>query len=97
MLLSRPLAALTLARARSLCRVVPASTFLAHFASDRSHMLRPDGDYQAPPPAEAPIRGSLASTAHNLREWIRPDAAEAPEHRGVVVPAARLLEEVRAR
>jgi hypothetical protein len=31
-------------------RVVPAASLLRHFASDRSHMRRPDGSWSAPPP-----------------------------------------------
>jgi hypothetical protein len=36
-------------------RVVERSVFVAAFASDRSHMVRPDGTWVAPPPAWAPI------------------------------------------
>jgi protein N-terminal glutamine amidohydrolase len=31
-------------------RVIPAATFVAHFASDRRHMRGPDGGWLAPPP-----------------------------------------------
>lgn len=43
----RPLAA-----CRRRYRVVPAADYLEHFASDRSHMRRPDGSWSAPPPPE---------------------------------------------
>lgn len=33
-----------------LYRVVPVPQLLQHFASDRSHMRRPDGEWSAPPP-----------------------------------------------
>jgi hypothetical protein len=36
-------------------RVVPASVFLQHFASDRRHMKRADGSWIKPPPDYPPI------------------------------------------
>jgi hypothetical protein len=36
-------------------RVVPASLFLQHFASDRRHMKRADGSWIKPPPDYPPI------------------------------------------
>ncbi|KAF8065818.1 tun [Scenedesmus sp. PABB004] len=47
-------------------RVVAAATFLAHFASDRSHMRRPDGSWAAPPPPHACLRGPSAPSGHTL-------------------------------
>lgn len=45
-----------------LFRVVPAEVFVATLASDRSHMRRPDGRFERPPPpwptVSAPERGS---------------------------------------
>ncbi|PNH06899.1 Protein N-terminal glutamine amidohydrolase [Tetrabaena socialis] len=41
--------------ARRRYRVVPAAAYLRHFASDRSHMRRPDGSWNAPPPAYPPL------------------------------------------
>lgn len=37
-------------------RVIPAEEFLQTFASDRSHMLTPDGHWMAPPPTYPPIK-----------------------------------------
>ncbi|KAJ7046632.1 N-terminal glutamine amidase-domain-containing protein [Mycena alexandri] len=63
---------------RSLFRIVPGSTFVEHFASDRSHMLVEAGEYDAqnvapkryrsPPPSHPPIRGRNATTGNNLME-----------------------------
>jgi hypothetical protein len=36
-------------------RVIPASVFLQHFASDRRHMKRADGSWIKPPPDYPPI------------------------------------------
>jgi hypothetical protein len=41
---------------RTYFRVVPRDQYLAYFASDRSHMKRPDGSWMAPPPSRSPIR-----------------------------------------
>jgi protein N-terminal glutamine amidohydrolase len=38
------------AEMRPLFRLVPAEIFTATFASDRSHMRRPDGSFEKPPP-----------------------------------------------
>jgi N-terminal glutamine amidase len=51
-------------------RVVPGSEYIAHFASDRSHMLLPSGEWSAPPPAHAPLRGSSATTAMTLPQLL---------------------------
>lgn len=37
-------------------RIIDASTFLATFASDRSHMRQQNGEYVQPPPDHPPIR-----------------------------------------
>jgi len=36
-------------------RIVKAEDFLMHFASDRSHMLKEDGEWMSPPPTYPPI------------------------------------------
>ena len=38
-------------------RVVPGASFARHFASDRSHMRRSDGVWEAPPPPYPPVSG----------------------------------------
>jgi N-terminal glutamine amidase len=50
--------------------VVPGAEYIAHFASDRSHMLLPSGEWSAPPPAHAPLRGSSATTAMTLPQLL---------------------------
>lgn len=59
-------------------RVIPVSNFLAHFSSDRSHMVTYETDlisepdfeesvqWKSPPPKWAAIRGPLASSYNNL-------------------------------
>lgn len=49
-------------------RVIPASSFLQTFASDRSHMLTEDGKWRKPPPSYPPIR--TQDTSMNLFEYI---------------------------
>lgn len=49
-------------------RVVAADKFLETFASDRSHMKLPNGQYQSPPPNYPPIR--TANEVMNLDEFI---------------------------
>ncbi|KAJ6546534.1 N-terminal glutamine amidase-domain-containing protein [Mycena vulgaris] len=64
---------------QSLFRVVPGPTYVANFASDRSHMvfMVPSNEsipensnasslYRSPPPCYAPLRGSEATMANNL-------------------------------
>lgn len=50
-------------------RVVPAAELLACFASDRSHMLRPDGSWSAPPPPYPPIVAPSDGATHNLAAY----------------------------
>ena len=52
---------------RRLFRIVPAERLLREFSSDRSHMLRPDGSYSAPPPTYAPIMMGMAQRS-SVRE-----------------------------
>ncbi|TFK72181.1 hypothetical protein BDN72DRAFT_763693 [Pluteus cervinus] len=70
----------------SLFRVVPGSTFLEEFASDRSHMLVPaeeglESSYSALPPTYPPIQGSGAiskSVSNNLMSLFVNMMVEAP-------------------
>ncbi|KAJ1408740.1 N-terminal glutamine amidase-domain-containing protein [Ochromonadaceae sp. CCMP2298] len=69
---------------RQLFRVVPAADFVAHFASDRSHMLASpqspststspsqsqSNAYQQPPPAWPCPRGPLALSSMNLPAFV---------------------------
>jgi len=50
--------------------VVPAADLLAHFASDRRHMVK-QGCWQAPPPPEPCIRAADGSgCTHNLDRYL---------------------------
>jgi hypothetical protein len=49
-------------------RVIPATTFLTHFASDRRHMRREDGSWLKPPPPYPCIVSPTSQ--HNLDEFI---------------------------
>nr|XP_019918802.2 protein N-terminal glutamine amidohydrolase [Crassostrea gigas] len=49
-------------------RVIPATEYLKIFASDRLHMLTPDGRWKAPPPPYPPIKTEECSD--NLQEFI---------------------------
>jgi hypothetical protein len=44
-------------------RVIPADVFLSTFASDRSHMIRPNGSWASPPPDYPPIATAGACLA----------------------------------
>ena len=48
-------------------RVIAANDYLANFASDRSHMRRPDGSYLAPPPPWPAPGGERTNT---FMSWI---------------------------
>ncbi|KAI8064185.1 N-terminal glutamine amidase-domain-containing protein [Gongronella butleri] len=65
-------------------RVIPARAFLQSFASDRSHMIREDGTYYAPPPTYAPIVSADGSTMTLPRFQDMISTAE-PEKYGVVM------------
>jgi len=54
-------------------RVVPATTFLQNFASDRRHMRKDDGSWLKPPPTYPCISNS--TSAHNLDEFISMDGS----------------------
>ena len=73
------------AEARPRVRVVAAETFLDHFASDRSHMLR-GGTYSAPPPAWPRIRGPRATGDWNLDSFV--DTTTPLRHRGTAMDLA---------
>ncbi|KNC79324.1 hypothetical protein SARC_08273, partial [Sphaeroforma arctica JP610] len=47
-------------------RLVPLAYFMEHFGSDRSHMIRADGTWSAPPPVHPCIKPEL----NNLDEYI---------------------------
>ncbi|BES97621.1 Hypothetical protein NTJ_10435 [Nesidiocoris tenuis] len=52
-------------------RVIPAASYLEVFASDRSHMLRKDGNdasYLSPPPPYPPLRSR--DSTNNIQEFI---------------------------
>lgn len=51
-----------------LFRVVPAATFLQHFASDRSHMLSVEGSWQEVPPSYPCITAPDGAT-HTLPQY----------------------------
>jgi len=57
-------------------RVIPASTFLQTFASDRRHMRKEDGTWLKPPPSYPPIKGEKAGSDHNLDTFISMDKSE---------------------
>mmetsp|Transcript_2587 Transcript_2587/g.4208 ORF Transcript_2587/g.4208 Transcript_2587/m.4208 type:complete len:282 (+) Transcript_2587:80-925(+) len=61
-------------------RVIPASDFLARFASDRRHM-RIQGQWLAPPPATPALRGELAVADFNLQDYINMLPVETEEQR----------------
>jgi hypothetical protein len=50
-----------------LFRLLSAPAYVAQLASDRSHMIRSDGSWSAPPP---PWPAPGAGRANNLMEWI---------------------------
>lgn len=71
--------------ARRLFRVVPARTFLDSFASDRSHMIRADRSWIAPPPtypAIRPVQGSSCQPHQtmNLHQYFTMTAPSSPQH-----------------
>ncbi|KAF6772032.1 hypothetical protein AHF37_09547, partial [Paragonimus kellicotti] len=53
-----------------LYRVIPGSLFLEHFASDRRHMRRPNGDWIVRPPVYDCLRGAAATGAHTLPHFL---------------------------
>jgi hypothetical protein len=67
-------------------RLVPRATFLAAFASDRSHMRLAGGGWLAPPPSAPPVR--TAAEAMNLFRFVD---TERP-YLGTVVDLAGLYE-----
>ncbi|XP_072021014.1 protein N-terminal glutamine amidohydrolase-like [Amphiura filiformis] len=54
-------------------RVIPAEVFLAHFASDRSHMRNEDGTWMQPPPLYQCI--ATQDSTMNLDDYISMDPA----------------------
>lgn len=59
-------------------RVVPASTFLTHFSSDRRHMRKSDGSWLKPPPPYPCIQGEKdkEENEHNLEDFISMEPGE---------------------
>lgn len=55
-------------------RVVPAPVYLQNFASDRSHMKRPDGTWIKPPPDYNCIKS--ATSSNNLEDFINMDSTK---------------------
>ncbi|KAF7304659.1 Nt-Gln-amidase domain-containing protein [Mycena kentingensis (nom. inval.)] len=51
-------------------RVIPSKQYLDYFASDRSHMLRDNGEYAERPPEYAAIRGRKAESRMNLASFV---------------------------
>lgn len=49
-------------------RVIPAEEFLQTFASDRSHMLTPEGQWMSPPPIYPPIKTKGIDTNTRVNE-----------------------------
>lgn len=56
-------------------RVVSAASYIEHFASDRSHMLR-DGAWLSAPPSWPEIRGSCASSGNTFPHYINMDSTD---------------------
>lgn len=54
------------ARFQQLFRVVKGTDYLRTFASDRSHMINPDGSWKSPPPNYTPIH-TEGKTGHFCR------------------------------
>ncbi|KAK3089785.1 hypothetical protein FSP39_006501 [Pinctada imbricata] len=52
-------------------RVIPAREFLARFASDRSHMLKENGEWMMPPPTYPCIK--THDSANNIEDFISMD------------------------
>ncbi|TIA92374.1 hypothetical protein E3P99_00691 [Wallemia hederae] len=55
---------------RASISVTPAHIFLNTFASDRRHMKSASGVFSSPPPPWSCIKGTDASSPHNLDDWI---------------------------
>ena len=54
------------ARFQQLFRIVKGTDYLRTFASDRSHMINPDGSWKSPPPDYTPIH-TEGKTGHICR------------------------------
>ncbi|GMT28637.1 hypothetical protein PFISCL1PPCAC_19934, partial [Pristionchus fissidentatus] len=51
-------------------RLIPLSSYLSFFSSDRSHMLSPLGSYLSPPPPWPPISSSEALSSNEIDSFI---------------------------
>ncbi|ORX46730.1 hypothetical protein DM01DRAFT_297723 [Hesseltinella vesiculosa] len=82
-------------------RTIPAFVYLHHFASDRSHMIGPDGQYLAPPPTYPAIESQYHQKM-TLPRYIDMDSSEQPEKYGTVLhqdtffaQATRVINQIR--
>ncbi|KAI9254584.1 N-terminal glutamine amidase-domain-containing protein [Phascolomyces articulosus] len=67
-------------------RMVPGLVYLKEFASDRSHMLKGDGEYIKPPPDYPAIISSTSHDTMNLPDYIDMTQNKiSPEKYGIVV------------
>ncbi|KAI8364805.1 N-terminal glutamine amidase-domain-containing protein [Radiomyces spectabilis] len=64
-------------------RMVPAATYLAYFASDRSHMLTTSGVYIKPPPTYIPI--ATKENIMTLPQFINMEHYKNSEQYGTVI------------
>lgn len=71
-------------------RWVPAETLRDRFASDRSHMRRPDGSWQSPPPPWPAI--ATSTQTRNLRSFVDMTAAAPGERLDLAALTARIRE-----
>jgi hypothetical protein len=69
----------------------PSADYLAHFASDRSHMRAADGNgWLSPPPNYPPI--STTDATMNLKDYLSMDMASGTKsHFGLVYPSIQSL------
>lgn len=65
-----------------LFRVVPATSFLQKFASDRRHMRRADNSWLQPPPSHPAIR--TPDAVHNLEDYVNMDTSKSSPVGGTV-------------
>eukprot|EP00873_Tetraselmis_striata_P002889 jgi/Tetstr1/423153/TSEL_013921.t1 len=87
-------------------RVIPADVFLRNFASDRSHMVMPNGEYAEPPPPYTPLvaHDGKTNTLDSFLDMSRPDVkcstglplrgvfSDAGKEHGVVLSEAAFLD-----
>ncbi|KAG2221397.1 hypothetical protein INT45_012648 [Circinella minor] len=66
-------------------RMVPGSVYLKEFASDRSHMLKEDGEYMKPPPNYPAITTSNNETMNLFNYMNMTENIISPKKYGVVI------------